>query len=205
MKIKADSKRMKGILQQYDVQASNGFERMQQELKERSRSHGRDLLTQMSERKKSVSPDIPRDNHINERSVPVLNNYAGIDPKIRFGDSFQTEKRNNAQAMNESKNKALQHDMDLRFENQDRMINYLMQQLQGMEQSSMSGQRKANELSEKDREAAQKRLLDLKISHDNTSATLADVLGKLNMLTSEQARADQIRLALADKLRNSEE
>jgi len=53
--------------------------------------------------------------------------------------------------------------MELRFENQDRMINYLLQQIQGMEQSSMSGQRKANELSEKDREAAQKRLLDLKI------------------------------------------
>jgi len=61
----------------------------------------------MSERKKSVSPDIPRDNSIIDRSVPVLNNYAGIDPKIRFGDSFQTEKRNNAQAMNDSKNKAL--------------------------------------------------------------------------------------------------
>ena len=80
-----------------------------------------------------------------------------------------------------------------------------MQQLQGMEQSGLSGQRKANELSEKDREAAQKRLLDLKIQHDNHAATLADVLGKLNFMQSEQQRAEQIRLALADKLRNSEE
>lgn len=37
-----DSRRMKGILQQYDVEANVGFGQAEQEFNERSRSRGRD-------------------------------------------------------------------------------------------------------------------------------------------------------------------
>ena len=38
-----DSRRMKGILQMYDVDANVGYDRAEQDLRERSKSHGRGL------------------------------------------------------------------------------------------------------------------------------------------------------------------
>jgi len=62
------------------------------------------------------------------------------------------------------------------------MINYLLQQISSMETQTVNSYKKANELSEKDRETAQKRLLDLKMQHDGTSATLSELVSKVNML-----------------------
>ena len=68
------------------------------------------------------------------RGVESMPGLAGIDPKIRFGDSFTTEKRDGTlKLIQESQNKAMQHDLDGRFDNQDRMINYLLSQIQGVE------------------------------------------------------------------------
>lgn len=43
------------------------------------------------------------------------------------------------------------HDVDLRFENQDRMINYLVSQIQGFEGTTLNTAKRANEISEKER------------------------------------------------------
>ena len=79
----------------------------------------------------------------------------------------------------------MQHDMEMRFENQDRMINYLLSQIQGLEGNSLQSLKKANELSEKDRELMQKRSMDLKIQFDNANLQLSDLQAKVNALTQE--------------------
>ena len=66
--------------------------------------------------------------------------------------------------------KAQAHDMDMRFENQDRMINYLLQQIQGVEGQALQSQKKSNELNEKDREQMQKRSMDLTVKFDTAQA-----------------------------------
>ena len=45
-----------------------------------------------------------------------------------------------------SDNKAFLHDIDVRFEKQDRTINYLLQQINAMESSVMKSQKKAFDL-----------------------------------------------------------
>lgn len=75
--------------------------------------------------------------------------------------------------------------MEMRFENQDRMINYLLSQIQGLEGNSLQSLKKANELSEKDRELMQKRSMDLKIQFDNANLQLSDLQAKVNALTQE--------------------
>ena len=52
-----DSRRMKGILQMYDVDASVGYDRAEQDARDRSRSLGRDLSAgARSERNVNLSP-----------------------------------------------------------------------------------------------------------------------------------------------------
>ena len=73
------------------------------------------------------------------------------------------------------------------------MINYLLQQIQGVEGQALQSQKKSNELNEKDREIMQKRSMDLTVKFDTAQAQLAEVMGKLNVLQQEQQRADQLR------------
>lgn len=73
------------------------------------------------------------------------------------------------------------------------MINYLLQQIQGVEGQALQSQKKSNELNEKDRELMQKRSMDLTVKFDTAQAQLAEVMGKLNVLQQEQQRADQLR------------
>ena len=80
--------------------------------------------------------------------------------------------------------------MEQRFENQDRMINYLMQQIQSSESTANNSLRRANELSEKDRETAQKRVVDLSIKYDDASVRLSDLANKVNLMQQEIQRAD---------------
>jgi len=77
----------------------------------------------------------------------------GRNPGLnQLNESFATEKRDGTlRAIQDSKNKAMMHDVDLRFENQDRMINYLVSQIQGFEGQTLSTTKRANELSEKER------------------------------------------------------
>jgi len=119
---------MKGILQMYDAEANKNADTMEQELKDRSRSLGRDQLSQLGTRSERGSyADSPLGKASLGRGVDSLPNLAGIDPKIRFGDSFTTEKRDGTlKLIQESQNKAMQHDLEGRFDNQDRMINYLL-------------------------------------------------------------------------------
>ncbi len=54
-----DSRRMKGILQMYDVDANIGYDRAVQDARDRSRSLGRDLSAgAQSERNVNLSPII---------------------------------------------------------------------------------------------------------------------------------------------------
>ncbi len=43
------------------------------------------------------------------------------------------------------------------------MINYLLTQIQGLETQNLNSQKRNNDLNEKERDAAQKRILDIKI------------------------------------------
>ena len=117
-----DSRRMKGILQMYDVDANVGYDRAEQDLRDRSKSHGRGL-SEGARSERALSPQI--------RQVPVLNATESVPVLNRaLNESFQTEKRDGTlKAIQDSQLKAQQHDMDMRFENQDRMINYLIQQI----------------------------------------------------------------------------
>ena len=56
MALKADSRRMKGILQQYDTDAAIGFQAAENDIRERSRSLGRELKESLSEKNLSRSP-----------------------------------------------------------------------------------------------------------------------------------------------------
>jgi len=119
----------------YDVEANKNADRMEQELKDRSRSLGRDQLSQMGTRsERGGYAGSPLGKAGLGMGVDSMPNLGGIDPKIRFGDSFTTEKRDGTlKLIKESQNKAMQHDLDARFDNQDRMINYLLSQIQGVE------------------------------------------------------------------------
>ena len=52
--------------------------------------------------------------------------------------------------------KALLHDLDSKFESQDRMINYLISQLNSVDQTVQNLNRKAQQISDAEREARQK-------------------------------------------------
>ena len=73
------------------------------------------------------------------------------------------------------------------------MINYLLQQIQGVEGQALQSQKKSNELNEKDREQMQRRSMDLTVKFDTAQQQLAEVMSKLNVLQQEQQRADQLR------------
>jgi uncharacterized coiled-coil protein SlyX len=51
-----------------------------------------------------------------------------------------------------TENRAMLADLDSRFENQDRMINYLIQQFGSMESSVQNNRRQLSDLQERDRE-----------------------------------------------------
>ena len=79
-----DSRRMKGILQMYDVDANIGFNAAEQELRERSKSAGRDHSTgARSERMVPSSPVVKSFGPLGvQGSLPVLRN--------ELNDSFHT-------------------------------------------------------------------------------------------------------------------
>ena len=66
------------------------------------------------------------------------------------------------------------------------MINYLLQQIQGVEGQALQSQKKSNELNEKDRAMMQQRSIDLTVKFDAAQAQLSEVMGKLNVLQQEQ-------------------
>ena len=194
---------MKGILQQFDADAQGGYDVAFAEIQSRSRSRGRDGSTgaksERFDRSPAISPQVLNNPKVesvavlpplqNQRSIgPLAGGAQTLDPRTKqFNESFQTEKRNApglqiSAALAESQNKALQHDMEQRFENQDRMINYLMQQIQSQESTASNSLRRANELSEKDRESAQKRVVDLSIKFDDASIKLADLSTKVQLM-----------------------
>lgn len=76
---------MKGILQMYDVEAGKNADRMEQEIRDRSRSLGREAsLGARSERGYAASPMGKPTLGLGVDSQPNLMN----DPMIRMGDSF---------------------------------------------------------------------------------------------------------------------
>ena len=93
-----DSRRMKGILQMYDVDANIGYDRAVQDARDRSRSLGRDLSAgARSERNVTASPLIQRGKlgaSLPADSQPALLNIRNEGEAKRFNESFQTEKPN---------------------------------------------------------------------------------------------------------------
>ena len=83
---------MKGILQMYDADAAQGYDKVELERVERSRSLGKELKDSLSENPRSRSPVHRNAAQLGVGiSVPVLSNAATL-PR-NFEDSLKTEKR----------------------------------------------------------------------------------------------------------------
>lgn len=102
----------------YDVEASKNADRMEQEIRDRSKSLGREASLGARSDRGVISPlgkpTLGLGANQKFESQPNLMN----DPQIRMGDSFQTEKRDGTlKKIADAQNKAMAHEMELRFDN----------------------------------------------------------------------------------------
>jgi len=74
------------------------------------------------------------------------------------------------------------HDLDVRFENQDRMINYLIQQIGSFENAINNSNRRVSDLQERDRDSLLKVRNDLKFTNEQALRDLTDLTSKVNLL-----------------------
>lgn len=92
----------------YDTDANVGYDVREKELRDRSRSLGKELRDVITEKERSRSPVLKSNNQLlgAVAPVPVLNNAATL-PR-NYTDSLKTEKRSIGPdyAMIDSKNKA---------------------------------------------------------------------------------------------------
>jgi hypothetical protein len=102
-------------------------------------------------------------------------------------------------------NQALMHDLDARFDNQDRMINYLIQQLSSFEQTINNSNRRVSDLQERDRDSLIKVKNDLKYQNELSIRDLNDVLTRLKVLEDSTKNDDSLRSELRAKLKLAEE
>lgn len=101
--------------------------------------------------------------------------------------------------------KALLHDLDSRFDNQDRMINYLIQQLGSLENGISGSHRLSQNLQEKDRDAVLRLQNEYRNNTDQLQATISDLGHRLNNLQSQLQADNAVREELRAKLRNTED
>ena len=97
------------------------------------------------------------------------------------------------------------HDLDARFENQDRMINYLIQQLGAFEQTVSNSNRRVSDLQERDRDSILRVRNDLKFQSDSNQQIINDLVTKVGMLEQNAKNDEMIRNELKNKLRTTEE
>ena len=74
------------------------------------------------------------------------------------------------------------HDLDVRFENQDRIINYLIQQIGSFENAINNSNRRVSDLQERDRDSLLKVRNDLKFTNEQALRDLTDLTSKVNLL-----------------------
>lgn len=101
--------------------------------------------------------------------------------------------------------KALLHDLDQKFESQDRMITYLVSQLNGMDQTVQNLNRKAQSISDAERDARSKLESNIKFSQEQSFFSLSEVNSRIQALEQALTREEKVRLDMRDKLRVSEE
>lgn len=101
--------------------------------------------------------------------------------------------------------KALLHDLDQKFEGQDRMINYLISQINGLESNVQSLNRKAQVISDVERDARSKLENNFKYTHDQTHFSVAELASKIGQLEETIKREERARTEIRDRLRVSDE
>jgi len=94
--------------------------------------------------------------------APVLGEAGYIERNLPGVLKSQANPRFNSAKEGNGINQALMHDLDARFENQDRMINYLIQQLGAFEQTVSNSNRRVSDLQERDRDSILRVRNDLK-------------------------------------------
>jgi flagellar motility protein MotE (MotC chaperone) len=101
--------------------------------------------------------------------------------------------------------KALLHDLDMKFDSQERMINYLMSQVSSMEQTVQGLNRKAQSLVDQERDARSKLETNFKYTNDQQHYNLTEVLQKINFLEDSIKREEKTKLEMRDRLRVADE
>ncbi len=101
--------------------------------------------------------------------------------------------------------KALLHDLDQKFESQDRMINYLISQINSMDQTIQNLNRKAQSISDAEREARSKLESNVKFNQDQAFFSMSEVVSRISTLEQSLTREEKLRLEMRDKLRVSDE
>lgn len=118
--------------------------------------------------------------------------------------SAEHQERFNSKPPGQFDNRALLHDLDSRFENQDRMINYILQQVSSLESNVTGSSRLVRNLQEKDRDSILKMANESRTSADHLVAQFADLSFKFQQLQANQEKDAQMREELRHKLRVSE-
>lgn len=101
--------------------------------------------------------------------------------------------------------KALLHDLDQKFESQDRMINYLISQLNSVDQTVQNLNRKAQSLQDSERDARTKLESSLKFNQEQQYFSLSEVTARISGLEASLAREEKLRNEMREKLRVSDE
>ena len=101
--------------------------------------------------------------------------------------------------------KALLHDLDMKFETQDKMINYLISQINTVETTVQTINRKAQNIADQERVERNKLESSLKYDKDQSNYTIGEVMSKVNFLEENLRREEKTRVELRDKLRIADE
>lgn len=101
--------------------------------------------------------------------------------------------------------KALLHDLDQKFESQDRLMTFLISQFNNLEQTVQGLNRKTQGIQDLERDARSKLENSIKFSNDQSHYSLQEVSQKILSLEDQIRREEKMRVELRDKLKNSEE
>lgn len=85
------------------------------------------------------------------------------------------------------------------------MITYLVSQLNGMEQTVQNLNRKAQSISDAERDARSKLESNIKFSQEQSFFSLSEVNSRIQALEQALTREEKVRLDMREKLRVSEE
>lgn len=101
--------------------------------------------------------------------------------------------------------KALLHDLDMKFEQQERMINYLISQINTMESTVQSLNRKTQSIVDQERDARSKLENTVRYSSDQQLFGIQEVMQKIKFLEDQVLREEKNKLETRDRLRIADE